>query len=350
MGPHHLERIEALGGRGKAYLLSSYYARAARAIAPISDPFGGELSLYRETVDELEQEIRRAFDRIAAERGPASPDAPPGPAGAARPPGGAFALARVPERRAPPRGHSARLRRRSTSLGPDLAGTVRLLAEDRAAGNVTIPHKERCATLCERRTPLAERVGAVNTFWVDDDGALVGDNTDVGGVDDRSSRQVLGGPPRGTRGAARRRRRRRGGARGARSGGGSRDVALHNRSPARSATLAERFPIVTTIAASAGGGGARRRARDQRLGGRARRTTTMPVAIESLPFGAAVVDLVYRAGRHAVGARARAACGHRASDGLPMLIEQGALAFERWFGQPAPRDAMWDAVRLPDAT
>ncbi len=31
-------------------------------------------------------------------------------------------------------------------------------------------------------SPLAERVGAVNTFWIDDDGALVGDNTDVGGV------------------------------------------------------------------------------------------------------------------------------------------------------------------------
>jgi shikimate dehydrogenase len=27
-----------------------------------------------------------------------------------------------------------------------------------------------------------------------------------------------------------------------------------------------------------------------------------------------------------------------------MLIEQGALAFERWLGIPAPRDVMWASV------
>ncbi len=36
--------------------------------------------------------------------------------------------------------------------------------------------------------------------------------------------------------------------------------------------------------------------------------------------------------------------GTRATDGLPMLVEQGAAAFERWFGMPAPRDAMWRAI------
>ena len=41
---------------------------------------------------------------------------------------------------------------------------------------------------------------------------------------------------------------------------------------------------------------------------------------------------------------ASAARGHRAADGLAMLIEQGALAFERWFDTPAPRDVMWRAV------
>jgi protein-tyrosine-phosphatase len=69
MGPHHLERIEALGGRGKTYLLTSYSSRGTTD-RPIGDPFGGELSLYRETFDELQREIRRAFERIAAERAP----------------------------------------------------------------------------------------------------------------------------------------------------------------------------------------------------------------------------------------------------------------------------------------
>lgn len=68
MGPHHLERIEALGGAGKAYLLSDYASHGASS-RPISDPIGAELDVYRTTADELEEEIRRVLDRITAERG-----------------------------------------------------------------------------------------------------------------------------------------------------------------------------------------------------------------------------------------------------------------------------------------
>jgi protein-tyrosine-phosphatase len=69
MGPHHLERIEALGGEGRAHLLTSYATHGA-SDRPVSDPFGGDLDVYRATADELEREIRRVFDRIAAERAP----------------------------------------------------------------------------------------------------------------------------------------------------------------------------------------------------------------------------------------------------------------------------------------
>ena len=69
MGPHHLERIEALGGSGKAYLLTDYASRGASTRA-VNDPIGGELDVYRATADELESEIRRVFDRILAERTP----------------------------------------------------------------------------------------------------------------------------------------------------------------------------------------------------------------------------------------------------------------------------------------
>jgi protein-tyrosine-phosphatase len=68
MGPHHLERIEALGGAGRAYLLSDYASHGASSHA-ISDPIGAELDVYRATADELEVEIRRVLDRITAERG-----------------------------------------------------------------------------------------------------------------------------------------------------------------------------------------------------------------------------------------------------------------------------------------
>jgi protein-tyrosine-phosphatase len=69
MGPHHLERIEALGGSGKAYLLTDYASRGASTKA-VNDPIGGELDVYRATADELDSEIRRVFDRILAERTP----------------------------------------------------------------------------------------------------------------------------------------------------------------------------------------------------------------------------------------------------------------------------------------
>jgi hypothetical protein len=67
MGSHHLERVEALGGGGKAHLLTSYSSRGADGRA-VSDPFGGDLDVYRTTVEELDVEIRRAVDRLAAER------------------------------------------------------------------------------------------------------------------------------------------------------------------------------------------------------------------------------------------------------------------------------------------
>ena len=67
MGPHHLERIEALGGEGKAFLLSDY-ASHGHSKRAISDPIGAELEVYRATADELEGEIRRVVDRLTAER------------------------------------------------------------------------------------------------------------------------------------------------------------------------------------------------------------------------------------------------------------------------------------------
>jgi len=72
MGPHHLERIEALGGSGRSYLVTEYASRGATS-RPVNDPIGGELELYRATADELDQEIRRVFDRLTAERSSGMP-------------------------------------------------------------------------------------------------------------------------------------------------------------------------------------------------------------------------------------------------------------------------------------
>ena len=69
MGPHHLDRVEALGGEGKTFLLTDYASHGASRRA-VSDPFGGDLEVYRATYEELEKEIKRVFDRIAAEQAP----------------------------------------------------------------------------------------------------------------------------------------------------------------------------------------------------------------------------------------------------------------------------------------
>ena len=69
MGPHHLERIEAMGGEGKAFLLAAY-ASSGTSDRSVSDPFGGDLDVYRATYDELQQDVRRILDRLAAERTP----------------------------------------------------------------------------------------------------------------------------------------------------------------------------------------------------------------------------------------------------------------------------------------
>ena len=69
-----------------------------------------------------------------------------------------------------------------------------------------------------------------------------------------------------------------------------------------------------------------------------------PVDPAMLRADASAFDLVYKRGEtawvHACRGR-----GLNASDGLPMLIEQGALAFARWFGITPDRVAMLDACR-----
>jgi protein arginine phosphatase len=69
MGPHHLERIEALGGEGKAFLLTAYASRG-RNTRPVNDPMGAELDVYRATADELDRAVHDVIDRIVAERSP----------------------------------------------------------------------------------------------------------------------------------------------------------------------------------------------------------------------------------------------------------------------------------------
>ena len=233
-----------------------------------------------------------------------------------------------------------------------LDGVLAQLALAGAAGNVTIPHKVAVHDRCSVLTATAARAGAVNTFWFND-GTLHGDNTDVGGfrlaVD-----ELLAGEPLPTRvillGA--------GGAAAAvcvaaeQWGVTAVDVIARSRGAAH--RLAARFPRLVTIVDSV------ESPATNDLTTRARRAAAAPLVVNATPLGgtdedalpmglallpprSAVLDLVYRRGETRFVREARAA-GHRSADGLTMLLEQGALAFERWFGFAPDRDAMRRSV------
>lgn len=67
MSGHHRDRALALGGEGKTFLITDYASRSSLG-SPVLDPFGGDLDTYRSTFAEMEREITRVLDRIAAER------------------------------------------------------------------------------------------------------------------------------------------------------------------------------------------------------------------------------------------------------------------------------------------
>jgi shikimate dehydrogenase len=224
------------------------------------------------------------------------------------------------------------------------------------AGNVTLPHKEAVASRAGRLTPRAHRTGAVNTFWWDR-GTLVGHNTDVDGV--RATLAALA--PAGLHGPV-----------AILGSGGSAaavlvalaelgvtDVHLLARTPARAVALASRVGVKAAVHAfdvDAELDDKRPRADSAALlAAAALVVNTTPVGMqdhrEPVPIGwlgahTRVFDLVYRREGTAWVAAARAR-GLTAEDGLRMLVEQGAAAFETWFDRPASRAVMWSALGVP---
>ncbi len=225
----------------------------------------------------------------------------------------------------------------------DLERTVRALVATGAAGNVTIPYKERVATLCDVLTPIAARLGAVNTWWAEH-GTLHGDNTDVGGFDDATI-ALLGDIPRGAKVAV------------LGAGGSARavvaavsawpnaSVAIWARTRSRADALLSLGPVGRTTVEEF-------MAHALRGADLVVNTTPIGMKDDQVPFnpgvlraGAACLDLVYR--RHGLTpfvqiARAQ---GRAASDGLQMLIGQGARSWQRWFGIEPDRDVMWRAIQ-----
>ncbi|MCY3646303.1 MAG: shikimate dehydrogenase [Chloroflexi bacterium] len=224
----------------------------------------------------------------------------------------------------------------------DLPARIAALREPDCLGaNVTIPHKQAVLPLLDEVAPLAAEIGAVNTI-VSDGGRLIGHNTDGGGF--VAALQEAGFAPGGKSfllvgagGAA------RGIAFALRRAGADR-LAISNRTPARAAALAaavgaETVPfdappapydcVVNCTSAGMHGSGAE---------------DALPCDPAATAPGALIVDIVY-APEETPLLRAAREAGLPVLGGLPMLIHQGALAFELWTGRPAPLEAMREAAR-----
>ncbi len=221
----------------------------------------------------------------------------------------------------------------------EMVGFVRGLAMSGGGGNITLPHKEKAATVVDIRSPAVKRTGACNTFWYED-GKVHGDNTDVEGFS-RALEVFLGGPPEGQKvlvlGAG-------GAARAclvALMDGEVEEVQILNRTRDRARVVARRI------------GGARVRVLDDRreTDGQAYdlvvNTTRLgldaddplPLDLRRLRRVGAVMDLIYLPQPTPFVESARE-LGIRAADGMEMLVQQGAVSFERWWGERPSLDVM----------
>ena len=227
---------------------------------------------------------------------------------------------------------------------------AKLRGGDFIGANVTIPHKESVITLLDEVDPLAQSIGAVNTI-VKTAGRLVGHNTDAhgfmrelkedGDFEPNGKRVLLLGAGGAARAAA-----------FALCREGVASITIANRNVSRAETLAAALhnDAVSVLAAMLDD------------------TTLEPVALESdlivnctsvgmrhgeaegqtplsggiIPHEAVVMDMVYNPQNTPFLAGARNA-GATALGGMPMLIYQGAAAFEMWTGQQAPLDSMFAA-------
>ncbi len=225
--------------------------------------------------------------------------------------------------------------------------------------NVTIPWKQAVFPFLDGLTELAEQVGAVNTLFAED-GRLIGDNTDspgflqdlqacFPGISAGGSALILG------------------------AGGGAYATVhalLQNgwrvRVVARRSAQAEALRQHFQAALGTGAGVDTGPLDAQSLGelvkgerialivnctplGMAPQAQASPWPVEvPFPDGTKVYDLVYNPQETALVRQARQQ-GLDAATGGGMLVEQAALAFERWTGLQAPRRAMRAAFERESA-
>jgi shikimate dehydrogenase len=229
---------------------------------------------------------------------------------------------------------------------PELSDAVaELRGEDFLGANVTIPHKEKVASLMDRLTEEAHATGAVNTI-TKEGRKLVGHNTDVPGF--RIALDRLVGKQKMPRQAV-----------VLGSGGGARAVVhglvtegfqriiVFNRHLHRAEALVKFFGRSAAhmelrampwhesiIEAELARARVLVNATSVGLAG-----DVSPIPAELLPSDLMVLDLIYNPPKTRLLLDA-AAAGCTTQNGELMLLHQGAAAFTLWTGQPAPVELM----------
>jgi len=215
-----------------------------------------------------------------------------------------------------------------------------------AGANITVPHKERVMEFLDEVDPEASKVGAVNTV-VNRDGVLKGYNTDGrgfimslhedGGFDPKGRRVYICGAGGASRGVA-----------FALINAGVRRVYLFDIDGERAGRLA------ADINTAFGRDAARTTPPDPafiRASDLAVNCTPLgmhegdplPMSKDSFRSGQVVYDVVYNPTMTELLKTAKGA-GATAVNGLGMLLYQGVIAFEHWFGVVPPAGVMRKAL------
>ena len=236
-------------------------------------------------------------------------------------------------------------------LEEDLPGGIDRIRQPKYLGaNVTIPYKETVLTMLDLLDPLAESVGAVNTI-VNRDGILEGHNTDVTGFltslmesadfEPKSIRALIFGAG--------------GAARAAIFGlvdAGVEIIGIANRTIERGLALSQEVSgEIDVVVLPIAGSGLSDYASSANL---IINCTSMgmkhssaegvsPLSAASISNSALVYDMVYTPSETPLLKEAHKA-GAKVVGGIPMLVYQGAAAFELWTGRKAPVEVMFHAA------
>ncbi|HCP01071.1 MAG TPA: shikimate dehydrogenase [Rhodospirillaceae bacterium] len=218
--------------------------------------------------------------------------------------------------------------------------------------NLTVPHKETALAIVDSVDESAQRIGAINTIVVGDDGGLTGTNTDAyglienirAGAPDALERRFNGRPAViiGAGGAA-------WAAMVGLADAGVNEIRIVNRTQARAEALAALSGLAGLYVTAHGWDDIEDVVEDVGL---VINTSTLGMTgqpplelnLAQLPTDAVVNDIVYAplATDLLVAARAR---GNPVVDGLGMLLHQARPGFRTWFGvDPSVDDDLRNAV------